>query len=77
VRKAPAPISFVFRREQAHASRMIISFMLPETPRTPTCAACLCSMNLATINWQTERDDLYTFDCPTCDAIETQIVTCQ
>jgi hypothetical protein len=34
-------------------------------------------MQLCGIEWETERDDLYTFDCPTCDAIETQIVTPQ
>jgi hypothetical protein len=67
----------VFRREQAHASRMMITFELPKPARVPHCGACRCAMHLARIEWETERVDRYTFDCRGCDAIETRSVITQ
>jgi hypothetical protein len=56
---------------------MIITFELPEPLRTPRCATCHCPMHLAGIEWETERVDLYTFDCRSCAAIETRSFTTQ
>jgi hypothetical protein len=56
---------------------MIKSTPLAESASAPICLNCVRAMQLAGVEWETERDDLYTFDCPSCDAVETRTVTCQ
>jgi len=56
---------------------MIITFELPSPPHIPSCGACRCPMHLAKIEWETERIDRYTFDCRSCDAVETRSITTQ
>jgi hypothetical protein len=51
--------------------RMEIAFDLVPTPR---CQACRLDMHLIGVDWETERRDVYTFYCGSCDCYELKRV---